>query len=168
MRYLKMATKAIIATPSNEIEDLVDILINHNYDKLLDKYKFDTIQVNSDGYPDNIIPRLNEILKKRDITFITAGGNIRSLRDEYDPNPLGFHSMDYPQSNVSIVLARDNHDESVDKSIYQMKTIKLRERKEKYPFTDYIYIVDKNNKIYCSSNIHKDLNFMEGCDFKEE
>ena len=30
------------------------------------------------------------------------------------------------------------------------------------------FFVDKNNKIFCSSNIHEELKFMEGCDFKEE
>lgn len=160
-----MATKAIIAKLVENIElSVFDASLN---DQLYDSY-FDMIQVNSDGYPDNIVPKLSEILKSYDINFIMAQGNIRSLQSNYEPNPLGYHSVDYPQSDVCIVYSRDIKNESFDKAKVEMKTIKLRERKEHYPYTDYVYVVDKNNKIFCSSNIHKELKFMEGYDFKEE
>lgn len=160
-----MATKAIIAKLVENIE--LGVFDASLYDQLYDRH-FNMIQVNSDGYPDNIVPRLTEILKSYDIEFIMAQGNIRSLKSKYEPNPLGYHSTDYPQSDVSIVYSRDIKNESFDKAKLEMKTIKMRERKEHYPYTDYVYVVDKNNKIFCSSNIHEELKFMEGCDFKEE
>lgn len=153
-----MATKAIILTPCDDVS-LNTALQNT-------EQEYNAIQVSADGYPSYVLREMKEFLKNYDVQVLMAGGNVRTIERNYEPNPLGYHSTEYPQSSVCIVYSRDIEDENIDKSKFKMKQIKMRERKENFPYSDYIYAVYKDEILY-SSNIGE-LEFKKAEDYTGE
>lgn len=144
-----MGTRAVLATPLNK--DLLIDSIEKLYEVIDDEY-FNTISLSFDGYPDNVYHNMMELIKNTDISIIMAGGNIQSLGAKYEPNPLGYHSVNYPQHDVTVVYKRDVDDKTIDISKFEMKTLKLRKRIEEndWPyFDDYLYVISDKN-IFCS------------------
>lgn len=149
-----MGTKAIIATP-------MDDEFSHLYKEVEDKY-FKSILLSYDGYPDNVYNQLRQILKQYDVKVIMAGGNIQSLQPKYEPNPLGYHSVDLPQSDVTVVYKRDlDNKDDVKLSNFNYKVIQIKDRKEWYPYSDYLYVVHKD-QIYCLNEEKLEFEVLDG------
>lgn len=153
-----MGTRAIILNPVNEFQDYDDI-----NDVLHDDTECRCIEMFQDSYPSNVLDKLYEILKQYDIKFIMSNGNISSLKSLYEPNELGFHDAEHPQSDVTIVINRDVKYSTEN----EMKLIKMKERKDRYRHYDYVYLVN-DSKIYFDTNLNNTLNLKHMSEYTED
>jgi hypothetical protein len=137
-----MGTRAILGSTSN-IKNEIDEIILESF-----------ITLSYDGYPDNVLEKFKSHYNQLgEIMF--SGGNMQSIGKSYFPNPLGFHSVDYPQKNVSVVYLRDKNVENPNECLAKFN-IKLKDVIDTHKFYDYIYLIDKETKdIYYSSLVEE-------------
>lgn len=102
----------------------------------------------SDGYPSHTLEILKEHYNTPELVEkLISGGDIRTLYKKYEPNPLGFHTVEDSQPNVTTVYLRDFpklvecDDEEIKKS-YEAVEIDIKDFShiEKLKYYDYLYV----------------------------